>query len=111
MLTECYSENERNRKKGKVRESSEAGKPIINLNYMTSLTDKDSDGKRGVRDRMYDFNHFEQRIIPLNSNEGGAGLKLHLNCLNCMAGAAQMNEKFDEFSQNIAISVLLAAAS
>ena len=97
----------------KEKMSSEAREPIVNLNCTKPLMGKYSDGKKGVRDCKYDFNYFWQRIILLNSNEGSAGVQLHLNCLNCMGW--QMNadqfgsvtfslyERFDEFSRNLAI--------
>ena len=104
----------------KEKTSSEARKPIVNLNCTKPLMGKYSDGKKGVRDCKYDFNYFWQRIILLNSNEGSAGVQLHLNCLNCMGW--QMNadlfgsvtfslyERFDKFSRNLAISFPLAAS-
>ena len=59
MLTEYNSENEGNRKeRKKEKTSSEARKPIINLNCTKSLMGKYSDGKKGVRDCTYDFNYF-----------------------------------------------------
>ena len=101
------------RREKKEKTSSEARKPIIDLNCTKSLMGEYSDGKKGVRDCTYDFNYFWQRIILLNSNEGSAGVQLHLNCLNCMGW--QMNadlfgsvtfslyKRFDEFSRNLAI--------
>ena len=42
----------------KEKTSSEARKPIIDLNCTKSLMGKYSDGKKGVRDCTYDFNYF-----------------------------------------------------
>ena len=43
------------RREKKEKTSSEARKPIINLNCTKPLMGKYSDGKKGVRDCTYDF--------------------------------------------------------
>ena len=64
MLTEHNSANERNRKeRKKEKTSSEARKPIINLNCTKSLMGKYSDGKKGVRDCTHDFITFNKGLF------------------------------------------------
>jgi len=46
------------RREKKEKTSSEARKPIINLNCTKSLMGKYSDGEKGARDCTYDFNYF-----------------------------------------------------